>query len=867
MSQSYFPPIRTQASPEPSSKFEQQENHLQDVQHAYIVSKDRLVLSLSLVNALDASKSLLFELRAFNKDTWAVRYPQFREKSDDVPVSASIPALRRKPLRRSLTFADEPAVETEVVITPSGSRAGATTVCSLSDVCEEHDELEQAEVLDGERLIPASDAADFQLLRLDLKLGSHGSSTSPMALVSQLERSSIANLIDEKLGAAEQHVDKLRVRVQDTSSKVLVTGDLNAGKSTFVNALLQRDVMPVDQQPCTTAFCEVHDCADNAGVEEVHIVKDTARYNVRDEGTFTRLALSELEEFVVENESTDLVLKLYLQDAREPSLSLINNGVADISLIDAPGLNRDNTKTTALFARQEEIDVVVFVVSAENHFTLSAKEFLTTASNEKAYIFIVVNKFDHIKNKDKCRRIILEQIREFSPRTYEEADDLVHFVDSVSGIDSVAFEALEASLRSFVLVKRAKSKLNPASTYLSHLLSDVDLLVGANRLVAQAELERARDDVSRVRPVLEKMKNCRDLLEDSLEQVEEDSARTAASRTVQILTDALERIGKGIPGANSVSLPPYPGLLNIWDYVCDVRKALVSSVDAAVRAAEDEARLTTTHGVQRVSELAEEHLPEGVERNRRVFMPEAMFSSRRARLGKGKVARRGSAVVAGGTLGLGLGLAARPDFLEASFGDIFDTQHFFYIYFPAAGKSAAGLDDDESTSPTILGVFGVGLGALTMIGGQAVGARALIEGAVRVSDLLGNESSRKWIGPVVGAVALGAAAWFVLELPSTVPRTIGRRIRRQLVASGKAVGTDSFAAGHADRIGHETRKVVRLVSWDLRERFRTAMEERGREVRNGEEAARRAGEAVERFTAFERRTESVRTEAGIVKVA
>ena len=109
------------------------------------------------------------------------------------------------------------------------------------------------------------------------------------------------------------------------------------------------------------------------------------------------------------------MLKVYLADSRAPSESLLNNGVVDISLIDAPGLNRDSLKTTAVFARQEEIDVVVFVVSAENHFTLSSKEFLWNASNEKAYLFIVVNKFEQIKNKDKCRKSVLEQIKQLSP--------------------------------------------------------------------------------------------------------------------------------------------------------------------------------------------------------------------------------------------------------------------------------------------------------------------------------------------------------------------------------------------------------------------------------------------------------------------
>lgn len=110
---------------------------------------------------------------------------------------------------------------------------------------------------------------------MDLKLG-HPSSTSASALVSQLEKASIANLIDECIAASLGHIDKLRLRVEDTSSKVLVTGDLNAGKSTFVNAILGRQVMPVDQQPCTTAFCEVHDAAENGGREEVHVIKDSS---------------------------------------------------------------------------------------------------------------------------------------------------------------------------------------------------------------------------------------------------------------------------------------------------------------------------------------------------------------------------------------------------------------------------------------------------------------------------------------------------------------------------------------------------------------------------------------------------------------
>ncbi|KAF7968440.1 hypothetical protein HWV62_30559 [Athelia sp. TMB] len=833
---------------------------VEDVQEAYIDHKDRLV------NAIDSTKSILNDLRIFNKDAWVVRYPQLQDNQQ--PEEEVAEPKRRKSLRRSMTFADDPTSQTEVVV--GAQRKGLTRSVTLASVADADDEEEQVEAPtpDVDRLIPSTDSADFNILRLDLKLGAHGASTSPASLVSQLEKSSIANLLDERIGASINHIDKLRLRVEDTSSKVLVTGDLNAGKSTFVNALLRREVMPVDQQPLTTAFCEVHDAAENGGVEEVHVLKEGVTYALSDESTFTRASLKELEEMAGESQH---MLKLYLADTRAPSESLLNNGVVDISLIDAPGLNRDSLKTTAVFARQEEIDVVVFVVSAENHFTLSAKEFLSTASNEKAYLFIVVNKFDGIKNKDKCKKLVLEQIKQLSPRTYDDAEDLVHFVDSAAALQpytaNPAFDDLESSLRSFVLVKRSKSKLNPASTYLSNLLSDIELLVGANAIVAQSELDRAVEDLNRAKPVLEKMKNGKEILEEGLESVEEHGASRAHMRTKDMLTAALDRVGQGKLGVENANLvmPSYPGLLGLWDYARDVRKALLASLDNAVQLAENEARATTSTGVQQVSSLAEEHLPDGVERSRRVFMPEAMFSRQSRKGGKPKSRRSssaGRAIVAGGIHGLGIGLAQRPELLETSFSDLFDVHQQIWVHFD--DEKAASFDE-EDTAPSALSIVSVGLGALTMVGGNALGVRGVIEGVVRITDLFGNESTRKWIAPVIGAVTIGLGAYFILELPSTIPKTVGRHIKVALVKPDPHTSEENtFANAHATRVSRETRKVLRLASWDLRERFRAAMEERGKEVKGAEEMEKKARSAVEYFHGVGKQSGDIRENAGLI---
>jgi mitofusin len=834
----------------------------------------QLTGSRRLVTAIDSTKSVLNEIRTFNKDEWVVRYPQLREHKEETERAESS-SSRPASARRSLSFADDPSFEANVVIdAPRQGLARSVSLASISDSQDTEEDAPASTESNQDRLIPSS---DFNVFRLDLKLGSSHTSSSAATLVSQLEKSSIANLLDERIAASVNHIDRLRLRVEDTSSKVLVTGDLNAGKSTFVNALLRREVMPVDQQPCTTAFCEVRNAAENSGKEEVHVVKDGVTYDINDSSTFTQGEISDLEGIVADNEHTERMIKLYLADTRAPTESLLNNGVVDISLIDAPGLNRDSLKTTAVFARQEEIDVVVFVVSAENHFTLSAKEFLWNASNEKAYLFIVVNKYDEIKNKEKCRRLVLEQIKQLSPRTYEDAEDLVHFVDSASALQpftaNPSFDDLEQSLRSFVLVKRSKSKLQPVSTYLSNLLSDIELLAGANAIVADSELRRAREDLSQARPVLEKMKTGRDVLEDALEAVEESGAGDASSRTKKTLNDALERVGQGQLGVGKspVPMPSYPGLLRIWDYARDVRRALLASLDAAVALAEDEARVITTKGVHKIKDLGEEHLPEGVERSRRVFMPEAMFSVTR-RGGRGIKNRRssssysniGGAIVAGGMNGLGIGLSQRPDMLDTTFFDLFDVNHQFFLHF-GDGKQQPGLEEEESASPTALGLVSVGVGALTMVGGQALGIRGVIEGIVRVTDLLGNETARKWAAPVVGAVTIGLTAYLILELPSSIPRTVGRRVRASVLSRADERDVH-FVDAHAGRVSRETRKVLRLASWDLRERFRGAMEERSKEVKGAEEMERRAVKAKQWFGNVGERTGAIRAEAKLESI-
>jgi mitofusin len=300
-------------------------------------------------------------------------------------------------------------------------------------------------------------------------------------------------------------------------------------------------------------------------------------------------------------------------------------------------------------------------------------------------------------------------------------------------------------------------------------------------------------------------------------------------------------------------MPTYPGLFGFWDYTREVRRTLLESLDMAVKLAQDEARIITTSGIDKITSLADKHLPHDVERSKMVFMPERMFLPKKG----GKSTR--STVVAGGMHGLGIGLAQRQEMLEITFFDVFDVRHHFASHF----GEEEGKAEHESPA-TALSVVSVGVGALTMVGGKTLGIRGLIEGFMRLTNILENETVRRWAAPVVGAFTIGLTAYFILELPNTIPRTVGRRIRSSLHHAAEGQSEElAFVHANAERVSRETRKVLRIVSWDLKERFRIAMDNRVKEVKTAEDIEMKAGKALEWFTDVVRRTSETRSAAAL----
>ncbi|CRG84455.1 hypothetical protein PISL3812_01740 [Talaromyces islandicus] len=780
--------LEDQPSPAPSSAMasegDRQMFSSQVLQYQY--NNNRMKLGRAITRTIETLK----ELQEMNRQ-WPAIYPSVQPsqrpslhhtQSDytGTDSSGSSPS-RPAPLKRAMTTIGEEEV--------AESSASADRRVSTEP-----------------RLMTPQIAQEFSILKLDLKLGA----LSQAELVHSLEKTSIASLLDGKISQSVKHLLSLRDRIEDKSSKVLVTGDLNAGKSTFCNALLRRKILPEDQQPCTSIFCEVLDARENEGVEEVHAIHKDQFYNRNDESTYDVFALSELENIVIDN-SKYMQCKVYVKDVRPVDESLLNNGVVDIALIDAPGLNSDSVKTTAVFARQEEIDVVVFVVSAANHFTLSARDFIINAAHEKAYMFMVVNGFDNIRDKDRCQRMILDQIGKMSPQTHKDAAELVHFVssnaipvvpgavmssgsgsggpdgdpgDDDDGDDDGSkdkgkgkekekiedFEKLESSLRRFVLERRARSKLAPAKTYLLNVLADLNALASVNRDVADSELQRVNTELEEILPAFEDKQKQKEVVETSVKETIEKSWEDVYKHTRSTLKQTIERVAYNDLGVS------YPGLLSAFQYAEDLKLAMLDQISESVSDCENYARAKTVQGVAYVQQLGILHVGED-KFTPLSFRADNMFRKRRHTL-------------------------ARQVDAQVELWDFVDIPGLWERQEKVAGT-------------------GFAMTAITVLGGRAIGGFGWVDGVFGAAKVLGSNNMRRMIIPGMVAAAFLAVAYVLSSIPETLPPRLSRKLAESLTEV-------DYIHSNASRIANEVRRVLWMPATNLQASLAQGIEDLGR---------------------------------------
>lgn len=251
----------------------------------------------------------------------------------------------------------------------------------------------------------------------------------------------------------------LRERVENDAFLVMVVGDMKRGKSTFVNALLGEQVLPVKATPATAIITEVR-----YGEAPVALL-----WREGEEKPKEIHPRDLIREITIDNENPDLPSQYSRAEVIWP-LPLCRNGVV---LIDSPGRNENQIRDDITIDYLKKADAVVFMQHAIAPMSLSEQQFL------KVYLdaydpFFVFTYFDAIDPEERDAVIRSARKRIIDIRTEGRDKGKFFFVDGKAALraridgDAEAFRrsgvaALAASLEGYLVNERHKVKIRTPS--------------------------------------------------------------------------------------------------------------------------------------------------------------------------------------------------------------------------------------------------------------------------------------------------------------------------------------------------------------------------------------------------------------------
>lgn len=252
---------------------------------------------------------------------------------------------------------------------------------------------------------------------------------------------------------------------------ISVVGEFKRGKSTLVNALLGRELLPTGVLPLTAVPVEVAYGPESAVVEH-------------DDGRMQPIAIGQLGRYTTEEHNPGNHRGVTRARIALP-LDLLASGAV---LVDTPGLGSGYADSTD--AAQQAVgatDGAVVVLSADAPFSQQERDLLNALRQRSVHTFVVLNRVDHLDFD------ALGQVQRFVAETLSDAvgEDVAVYPVSArralrartdTGVADAGFDAFARDLRRFIDHDLARARAAVARR---------EVLALADRIDAAMELEAA----------------------------------------------------------------------------------------------------------------------------------------------------------------------------------------------------------------------------------------------------------------------------------------------------------------------------------------------------------------------------------------
>lgn len=288
-----------------------------------------------------------------------------------------------------------------------------------------------------------------------------------------------------RMDSYAQSLEDIRERMRNKVFSVGIMGEFRRGKSTVINALLGKEIVPSDIVP-TSATINYIRWGSKPDVS-VHF-KD---------GTEQPVGIDELSNFVTKltpeaeqmSETVDHAVVYY-------PCRFCQNGV---QIIDTPGLNDDERMTAITENVIPSMDAIILVMVPESPFSMSEAEFVRTKlmTSDLGRVIFVMNKIDNVRKADRQRLLdhtkskiqdtVLSRISSIYGEESDEYKEAVSKLGTTRIFGVSARDALEGRLEGDEAMVE-KSGFPEFEAALSYMLTEergmLDLLTPVNAVLS-----------------------------------------------------------------------------------------------------------------------------------------------------------------------------------------------------------------------------------------------------------------------------------------------------------------------------------------------------------------------------------------------
>ena len=338
-----------------------------------------------------------------------------------------------------------------------------------------------------------------------------------------------------RMDNADSNVSNTLKKIDTETFNLVIVGEFSRGKSTFVNALLGRRILPASKNPTTAVISKIV-----YGEEPAFKIfyKDGETPQTMDEKDFIKLTAppepDESDEFSVK-EYAEAQQKLSSIDYAKISypLSFCRDGV---EVVDTPGTNDLNVgRMEITFGYLRQADAVVLLLAAYQPLTASEAQFLKetiVGDNHIQDIFFVISHKDDLDNAEQEQDVIefiAKNLREVLPEgiTMKKRIFLVNSLGALyarrqaqgeelspkqqlkvpENFSDTGFPMLEDRLGRFLAEEKGWARLkkyNKEAQMIIHTMQhDLDVRIG----VVSHSADEIRQKVSEMKPAFIKAKN------------------------------------------------------------------------------------------------------------------------------------------------------------------------------------------------------------------------------------------------------------------------------------------------------------------------------------------------------------------------